>query len=296
MSEKAPPNNSPPAEGETILAGDYSNLTDPAVLMPRIRNRYEEGVGSFEENRRMHSEDLNFVYNSEAMGQWDPVVLEARKGKPCYTFNRVIGPVNMVVGDMRQTKPSVKVRPATEDASTATADVFAGIYRNIEQESRADSIYKTQYKFAVAGGFGFWRIMPQYAGDNTFDQVLRILDVPNPQTALLDSECNDPCGGDAMWGIVGDKISRDKYRALFPKAASEVSFQMSRDSYGWFTDKEVRVVEYMERVPFEKEIALMSDNTVIDYTAKEKAIEEHLKKMNVPDPEGKIARVVKTRK
>ena len=47
-------------------------IADHGALMARIRNFCDEGVGAWEENRRMHSEDLSFIYNSEAQGQWDP--------------------------------------------------------------------------------------------------------------------------------------------------------------------------------------------------------------------------------
>jgi hypothetical protein len=277
----------------------YEALQDNNALVDRIKLRYNDGVGSFEENRRLHSEDLNFVYNAESMGQWDPVVLQARQGKPCYTFNRVIGPVNMVVADMRQTKPAGKVRPASDGASEATAEVFGGLMRNIEQASRAEQIYKTQFKFAVAGGFGAMRLMPEYASDRSFDQVLRIKGVPNPQTAVWDPECEDPCAGDAMWGMVGERISIDKYKTLFPNAGTAISsFNWSRDSYGWFTDKEVRVVEYMERVPFEKEIALMSDGSVKDYDDEAKTVEAHLADLEKRGIKGTedSARIKQTRK
>jgi Phage P22-like portal protein len=268
-------------------------VSDPAKLMARVRDNYTQGIGAFEENRRMHAEDLNFIYNAETMGQWDPVVLQARQGKPCYTFNRVIGPVNLVVADMRQTRPAGKVRPAAEGAKEATAEVFGGLMRSIEQQSRADATYKAQYKFAVAGGFGAWRLMPEYPSDRSFDQVLRIRNIPNPQTVVWDPECNDACAGDAMWCIVGDRISKDKYFAEYPSMNAS-SFSWSRDSYGWFTDKEVRVVEYMERVSFEKQIALMSDGEVVDYTPQLQALDDHYEKLG--HGEGDFPRIKKRRK
>lgn len=294
FNDNTPVNLFPVTPVEKLVNTDDYDVPDLGDLLSRVRNRYDDGVGAFEENRRMHSEDLNFVYNSESMGQWDPVVLEARRGKPNYTFNRVIGPVNIVVADMRQTRPAGKVRPTNEAATEATADVLAGLMRSIEDESRADPIYKNQYKFAVAGGFGAWRLMPEYASEDSFDQVLRIKDIPNPQTVIWDPECSDACAGDAMWCIVGERVSKEKYRSLFPNADSETTFQISRDSYGWFTDKEVRVVEYMERVPFEKEIALYSNGEVKDYTAELKAIEKNFEEQGLDKT--KTNRVVRTRK
>ena len=256
----------------------YEDVNQNGSLLARIRKFYDNGIGAFEENRRMHSEDLNFVYNAEAMGQWDPVVLEARRGKPCYTFNRVIGPVNMVVSDMRQTRPSGKVRPAGDGATEPVADIYGGLCRSVEQSSRADSIYKGQYKFAVAGGYGAWRIMPEYLtddGDGAFDQVLRIKDIPNPQTVVWDPECNDPCAGDAMKCLIAERISDDNYSALYPDKDAQ-SFNFSRDSYGWFTDKEVRVAEYFERIPMEKWIAQLSNGKVVDYNEDLRKLEAHL--------------------
>lgn len=292
--DKTPENMSPVLSSEHRVKTDSDDLMSPENLLSRVRLRYDDGVGAFEENRRMHSEDLNFVYNSEAMGQWDPVVLEARRGKPNYTFNRVIGPVNIVVADMRQTRPAGKVRPTNGQANEATAEVLAGLMRSIEDESRADPIYKNQYKFAVAGGFGAWRLMPEYASEDSFDQVLRIKDIPNPQTVIWDPECSDACGGDAMWCIIGERVSKEKYRALFPNADTESSFNISRDSYGWFTDKEVRVVEYMERVPYEKEIAEFSDGSIEDLTPELKAIEKAYEEQNLQD--NQVKRITRTRK
>lgn len=291
--DKTPPSLSPITPGESEVNTDDFSAEDKTQLLSRVRLRYEDGVGAFEENRRMHSEDLNFVYNSEAMGQWDPVVLEARRGKPNYTFNRVIGPVNIVVADMRQTRPAGKVRPTNQAANEATAEVLAGLMRSIEDESRADPIYKNQYKFAVAGGFGAWRLMPEYASEDSFDQVLRIKDIPNPQTVIWDPECSDACAGDAMWCLIGERVSKEKYRSLFPDADSETTFYFSRDSYGWFTDKEVRVVEYMERVPFKKEIALYSDGTIKDYTPELKAAEKGFEEQGLG--KDKVNRVMRTR-
>jgi len=266
--------------------------------MDRIRAFYDEGVGAWEENRRMHSEDLNFIYNAEAQGQWDPVVLQNRRGKPCYTFNRCLQPVNLVVADMRQTRPAGKVRPASDGASEPIAEIFGGLCRSIEQCSRADAIYKEQFKYAVAGGFGAARIMPMYMendGDGAFDQVLRIINISNPQTVVWDPQCADPCGGDANKCIVAERIDEKVYEALY-KDENGVSFTVSRDSYGWFTDKEVRIAEYFERIPREKKIAKMTDGTVVDYDSDLKAQEAHFDSMGITHETHGVTRIAKDKR
>src|SRR5271155_2990413 len=279
------------------------DIEDQGALMTRIRNFHDDGVGAWEENRRMHSEDLNFIYNAEAQGQWDPVVLQNRRGKPCYTFNRCLQPVNMVVADMRQTRASGKVRPASEGAAEAVADVFAGLCRSIEQCSRADQIYKEQFKFAVAGGFGAWRIMPTYMqddGEGAFDQVLRVINISNPQTVVWDPQCADACAGDANRCIVAERISDDVYDQLYTTGENPVghrsSFSMSRDSYGWFTDKEVRIAEYFERIPREKMIAKMTDGTVREYDADLRATEAHLDDHGLTHEKSGVTRIATNKK
>jgi hypothetical protein len=292
-----------PGKSGTLPHSPGFEIEDNGALLSRIRNFSDEGVGAWEENRRMHSEDLNFIYNAEAMGQWDPVVLQNRRGKPCYTFNRCLQPVNMVVADMRQTRPAGKVRPTTDGASEATADVFAGLCRDIEKCSRADQIYKEQFKFAVAGGFGAWRIMPTYMeddGDGAFDQVLRVINIANPQTVVWDPQCADACAADANRCIVAERISDDVYDQLYTTGENPVgnrsSFNMSRDSYGWFTDKEVRIAEYFERVPREKMIAKMTDGTVREYDADLRATEDHLDDHGLTFEKSGVTRVATNKK
>lgn len=270
------------------------NDSDKADLVNQITLRYEKGASADSENRRLHTEDLSFVYDSENFGQWDPFVISLRQGRPSYTFNRVLQPVSMVLGDQRQTAPSIKVRPI-KDGSQAVADIFGGLWRSIEQDSRAEEIYAEAYKHAVAGGFGEIMLLPEYEADNSFDQVLRLHWIPNPLTVVRDPESTDPCGGDAQWAMEGGRISTDKYAAEYPDTV-ESTFSMSRDSLGWYTDGQVRVVNYFERNPVSKVIALLSDGRVIDYTKKEKAVEEHLARTKQEAATVKQIRTVKTYK
>jgi hypothetical protein len=248
--------------------GDKADQVNAIVL------KYEKGEAADSENRRLHTEDLTFLYDTENFGQWDPFVISLRQGRPSYTFNRCLQPVNMILGDQRQTAPAIKVRPI-KGGSQPVADIFGGLWRSIEQDSRAEEIYGECYKHSVAGGFGEMMLMPEWEADNSFDQVLRLKWIPNPLTVVRDPESTDPCGGDAQWAMEGGRISTDKFEADYPDMIAS-TFSMSRDSLGWYSDGQIRVVNFFERFAIKKEIALLSDGRVIDYTRKEKAVEEHL--------------------
>lgn len=265
---------------------------DKAELVNTIKLRCDKGEGADSENRRLHTEDMAFVFDAENFAQWDPLVISLRQGRPSYTFNRVLQPVNMVLGDQRQTAPAIKVRPI-KDGSQAVADIFGGLWRSIEQDSRAEEIYAEAYKQSVAGGYGEIMLMPEYEADNSFDQVLRLQWIPNPLTVVRDPESTDPCGADAQWAMEGGRISTEKFKAEYPDVDPS-TFSMSRDSLSWYTDGQIRVVNYFERFPIEKEIALLSDGRVIDYTKKEKAVEEHLAKTKAEAATVMRTRMVRT--
>lgn len=264
--------------------GRRSNADKEAELILEVKKRYEMANGAESENRRLFSEDLRFIYEDSigGEGQWDSATLLQRRGRPSYTFNRVIGTVNLVLGDQRQTRPQVKIRAADKDSAVSTATILEGLHRDIEQCSNAEQIYDTQFKFAVAGGWGAWRIVPEYESDTSFNQVLKIKDIANPLVVFWDPESTDPCRGDAMWCIVAERISKDKYEVLYPDGDMQ-SLAMSRDSRGWVNEREVRIAEYFRKVPVIKTIAELSDGSVVDWDDAAKAAEEHMKAQH---PEG----------
>jgi len=262
-------------------------------LLAEVRKRYEQAAGAEAQNRKLFSEDLRFVYQDtvEADGQWDSAILLQRRGRPSYTFNRVIGAVNLVLGDQRQTRPQARVRGANKDSSTSVADIYSGLIRDIEQCSGAESIYDNQFKFAVAGGYGAWRIVPEYEDDKSFSQALRIKDIPNPLTVLWDPESTDACKGDSMWCIVAERISTEKYKALYPDC-DPLSITMARDSRGWATDNEIRIAEYFRKIPVTKTIAQLSDGRIVDYDKDQKDLESYLAMQH---PDGDYVKTVRKR-
>ena len=72
-------------------------------------------------------------------------------------------------------------------------------------------------------------------------------------------------------------------KLLYPDAA-EQTFQIPRDSLGWFTDGMVRVADYFERIPITKTVAQLSDGRIIEYTAEEEKADKHLRKRSATQP------------
>ena len=54
------------------------------------------------------------------------------------TYNRLAAFVRQIVNDSRQNKPAIVVRPVDSDSDPETAEIYAGLIRNIEVSSNAD--------------------------------------------------------------------------------------------------------------------------------------------------------------
>lgn len=260
-------------------------------LVLEARQLYSDGELADGDNRKDMADDLRFTF--EPGYQWDATAKAKRVGRPCYSFNRVIGAVNQAIGEQRQVTPSGKVRAVSKDASVETANVYGGLIRNIESVSRAEDIYDNQFKYAVAGAYGAWLVRPYFCDDKSFDQDILIEEVANPFTAMWIGG-TDPCKRDADAAIVATRISKAQYKADFP-GFRPTSFQATRDAKGWIGDNDVRIAEVYKKKHKLKTIAELDDGRVVNYDAKAKKILGELEEF--ASAEGKKApKVERTRK
>ncbi len=253
-----------------------TNAERDLKVIAEAKQFFDDSEGADNDNRARWTEDMAFCYVPGS--QWDPATLARRSGRPNYTYNRTVLRVNQLVGDQRQARASGLVRAASKEAAKPIAEVYSGLIRDIEARSNAQAIYDTNFKYAAAGGWGAWRICPEYMGDSTFDQCLYIKPIHNVQTVYWDQAAMDPWKGDSNRCVVAERLLKDVFEDLFPDADMD-SIQAPRDSRGWFTDKEVRIAEYWKRVAKPGKIAQLSDGRVIQYDAAAKAIEDELEAM-----------------
>ena len=104
-------------------------------LLREAMKRFEAGVTADQENRQLMEEDFAFA----AGEQWPETVVKTRtaQDRACLTFNRLPQFIQQVVGDARQNRPSVKVHPVDSGADKNLAEIYEGLIRNIEGQSRA---------------------------------------------------------------------------------------------------------------------------------------------------------------
>lgn len=238
---------------------------DDETVLKQMRERFGQAADAESENREVWLDDVDF---SSTDDQWPDDIKDLRgSGRPRLTINRLNGTVKQIEGDYRQNKLSIKVLPASSDASEDTADILGGLIRNIEQQSNAETVYLNALRYAARGGFAYFRVMPEYASDDTFEQDLFIRFISNPLTVYMDPKARMPTREDARYCFITEMMPKDDFKAEYPKAKLEFMDSLSNldDSYeSWAEGEEVRLAEYFTKEKIPVKLASFDSGAVVE--------------------------------
>ena len=224
-------------------------------LFTEAMRRYKASVEATQENRVDMIDDQRFASGD----QWPDDVKAMRVGRPMQTINRLPAFIDQIVGDARQNKVAIKVF-AGEDGDVDVAQIYGGLIRSIENRSNADFAYDTALEQSATYGFGAWRIKTQYVDDNSFDQEIVIERIQNSLNVHFDPSSIQPDYSDAEYVIVVDSISKDEFKARWPKA-SESNFQTEHMQAGWASGDNMQIAEYWYKERTPATLYLLNDGT-----------------------------------
>ena len=172
-----------------------------------VRETHRLDIQADDDNRKAALEDKKFV----AGEQWDPIVLEQRKGLPCLVINSIPQFTAQLVGDWRTNRVAVKVLPS-ENGDKNVASVRSDLIRSIETKSRATRTYDSAFESMIQCGDGAFRIDVQYAGDDVFDQDIVVNPIEDALSVVWDRMSIDPTGRDASHVFVDDAIPKKEFK------------------------------------------------------------------------------------
>lgn len=235
---------------ERINMADKKQGSAEADVLATAKERFEYALGREAHNRERQKEDIRFAAASpDDPWQWDPRTIKDRlqNMRPMLTINKMPQHIRQVTNDIRQNRPSIRYRPADDNADVETADILMGLVRHIEAHSDADIAYDTAAEHQVTSGVGYIRVIADYINDDSFDQDIFIKRVRNPFRVHMDPDIQDPAGADAKWCFIDEELTDDEFTEQYPDA-DPIDWSMMRDVDGWWlsSDKKVRIVEYFE--------------------------------------------------
>lgn len=231
-----------------------------------MRENYQADIDFDRINREAALDDKKF----SAGEQWDPVVLEQRKGLPCLVINNIPQFTAQLVGDWRESRKAIKVVPSN-DEDTDAASIRGDLVRSIEMQSRADRTYDTAFESLVQCGDGAYRISVEYARDDVFDQDIFIRPIEDSLAVVWDRFSVDPTGRDARRAFVDDRLPKKEFEAKWPGCSpDELSSDQDWakiDLTGWVDDESYRVTEYWRLIERQRLMALFENGKVFELNA-----------------------------
>ncbi len=240
-----------------------------------LREEYQLDLDADYENRRQALEDKKFA----AGEQWDPLVLEQRKGLPCLLINTVPQFTAQLVGDWRSNRNGIKVVPA-EDGDVDVAAIRGDLIRAIEMESRAQRVYDNAFESTVQCGDGAFRVAVEYAKDDAFDQDIFIRPIDDALSVVWDRMSVDPTGRDARHCFVDDVLPKKEFCRKWKDADPSMLSSTERNlmfNTGWIGETGVRVTEHWRLLERDRLIALFQDGSmhVLEGDKVDDLIEKH---------------------
>jgi hypothetical protein len=242
-----------------------------AELVSEAHELFQRSADVWADNRRWFVEDLDFVSGK----QWPDSIQRDRdaQDRPCITVNRMPQFIRQVTNDQRQNRPSIKVRAVDDYADPETADIMQGLIRHIEANSNADLAYDNGTFYAVAGGFGFWRVHTDYV-PKQFEQEIYISAIENSLTVYPDADDMSLDGSKWKYCFIAEEMPRKEFEAKYGKDAPEGwDAGDGLEESGWCSKDAVRVCEYWRIELKDDELVKLSDDQVMYLSEYEKAEE-----------------------
>ena len=260
-------------EGQTVDVLD--NYVEGKVSSTYVPEGFKDKEEFLSKMRHEHKADLDFDHvNREAAiddkkfaagEQWDPIVLEQRKGLPNLVINSIPQFTAQLVGDWRESRRAIKVVPAN-DEDTDAASVRGDLIRAIEMQSRANRTYDSAFESLVQCGDGAFRVCVEYARDDVFDQDIRIRPIEDALSVVWDRFSVDPTGRDARHVFVDDRIPKDEFHRKYPDCEPDelMSDNMLSDMQieGWCDQDSYRVTEYWRLIERQRVLAMFENGKV----------------------------------
>jgi hypothetical protein len=222
--------------------------------LKELRQKFNDDHNDWQDAREARARDLRAL----AGDPWKPEDRQAREdnGRPCLTFDELTQHVNQIVNEFRANPLSVQFAPgpplsagpevvkATEEA----AEVYADAMREMEYRCNATEVYTTAAENAVQGGYGFVRLVSEFA-PKSFQQQLALKAVPDPNTIVPNWDFQKPDLSDMRRCFVLEHRSVDEFRQQFPKAKiQDFSAYLNDGEYSkWVvSDKRILLAEAWE--------------------------------------------------
>jgi Phage P22-like portal protein len=195
-------------------ATDAAPGSDEAILQ-EILDDYDYDVANLTKIRAEAAIDVAYASNDT----WTVDDEKVRAGRPMLNLDQLSQYRNQIENTVRQNKRGVKVSPAGNGATDATAELRANRIREIEYQSHAQEAYSQMFSDCLTRGYGFGRIVAEYEDEASDNQVFRAKAIANPNQVIPDTDGQSTSGRDWKRCVFIDSLSHAQFKRDYPDAA-----------------------------------------------------------------------------
>lgn len=233
---------------------------DQQALLVKVRRCFTQAEDYEGANRRAQVAWLKFRKGE----QWEEAE-QARRiaaGRPCLTINTLPQSEHQITNAFRLNMPALTVLPVGNGADVETAKLLKGLIRHCNERSHAELVRQMAFDSAVRVGAGYYRMVLEYDGWDSFDQEPRLAALRNQFACYLDPACTSPIGRGAEWGFVFEHHDKDRFQEEWGTDTSTLNaWQSVGDS--WIAPHHVRMAEYFWKDRQRMTLAELVDGTIM---------------------------------
>jgi hypothetical protein len=236
-----------PATSETAQTGETGEAGGPApgsdaAILAELNERFTYACDQWSKIIEQGAIDVRYA----AGHTWDPEDETERGDRPMLNLDQLSQYTNQLVNSYRQNPRGANVSPAGGGATKETAEYYSNRIRQIEHDSHAQEVYTVAGENAATRGYGYARIIAEYADEDSEDQVLRLKAIPNPDQVLPDPDGESTSGADWQYLFFIHSVTQREFRRDWPDAkVHDFDAQIMAALPKWFgKDGRVLIAEY----------------------------------------------------
>lgn len=281
MDTMQEPRNLPVDEVNKMEDQRIKRLNDAGInemdVLAQARDNLNIWQNYFNENMTRGKDDMNFALRD----QWTAIERSEfnRLFKVCFTFNKMLDPINKIVGEQRKNKPDLMVRSLTGKTTQEDINLRADLVRTIAYQSQNDLIYQTAFKSSLLLGWGAFQVDVDYESPKSFNKIIKYLLIPDATRCSWDPAAVKPHKGDGDYCARQYIYSREEFDATYPYIYNPVSYSDPRMflDFQWETRDTVVVCDYFVKEWYSVKLLRLSDGRSVSESEWESIKKDEIK-------------------
>ncbi len=231
-----------------------------------VIERFQSYWDADRDNREDGIDDQRFL----ALDQWPEPLRRQREaeGRPCVTVDRLNAFVKQVSGNLRKSAPAIDAFPVDSKTDPVIAEIYSGLIRQIEYQSKAKSAYSWGAQCSIGCGIGHWRVDTRYVEDG-FDQEICIKRIMDPFAVIWDPDAQELDRSDAFDCFVTEWITEDAYYRRYPDQLkdgrpSDIPSDSYHNGLFWRDTELIRIASRWFKVPKKRKLGMTQDGQIFE--------------------------------